>query len=261
MTEALGTNTPDHHSPGSDSSCPQTSGATPASRDPRSIQAMFDSIAKRYDLANTVLSFGIHHWWRRSLVKASGVTAGASVLDAATGTGDLAFAFARTLGATGRVIGGDFSEQMLECAREKQQGRWPWLSFQSADVMSLPFADCSFDAVSISFGIRNVADPERGLSELARVLKPGGRLMVLEFGTGSNNLWGTLFRWYSTKVLPVIGGLVTGKPDAYRYLEKSSAGFPSRDEFAALIKRSANWTSVNWRSLSGGIAFLYTAQK
>lgn len=250
---------------------------------PETIQQMFGAIASRYDLANTVLSLGIHHFWRRALIKASKVREGMHVFDAATGTGDLALLFATRVGSQGRVVGGDFSEPMLDQARRKAHPRQqPWLHFQFADVMQLPFEDASFDVVSIAFGIRNVADPVRGLAELHRVLRPGGRLLVLEFGSGSSGLWGMLYRFYTGRILPFLGGLLTGQHGAYRYLEQSSAEFPSRENFVALMnlvdprksaecskenepggtaQHSSPWSNIEWQGLTFGSAFLYSATK
>jgi demethylmenaquinone methyltransferase/2-methoxy-6-polyprenyl-1,4-benzoquinol methylase len=222
---------------------------------------MFGAIAGKYDLANSVLSLGIHHLWRRRLVKRSGAKIGDRIFDAATGTGDLAFALAKVVGPQGSVIGGDFSEPMLERARVKQAESLPWLSFQFADVMQLPFPDESFDIVTISFGIRNVSDAEGGLKELLRVLKPGGRLMVLEFGTHEESYWLKLFGWYSRHILPLLGGLVTGERGAYRYLQESSSTFPARDAFVQIIKRASPSVEVQYEGLSGGIAYLYRCVK
>ena len=240
--------------------------SSPHHTQPETIQRMFGAIAKRYDTANSVLSLGIHHLWRNALIAQSRVMPGQRVFDAATGTGDLALAFAPLVGPTGAVIGGDFSEPMLELARQKQaarlpQSRYPWLHFQFADVMKLPFESESFDIVSISFGIRNVADAESGLRELARVLKPGGTLLVLEFGGETPGLWGRFFKWYSNNILPIIGGTLTGEKKAYRYLQESSAKFPSRDAFIALLHRAAPWQSASYRALTGGVAYLYHAVK
>jgi len=222
---------------------------------------MFGSIAERYDLANSVLSLGIHKLWRRRLVKLSGAEKGQRIFDAATGTGDLAFAFATIVGPSGTVIGGDFSEPMLQCARNKQAATLPWLFFKFADVMQLPFENESFDIVTISFGIRNVSEPEAGLRELFRVLKPGGRLLVLEFGSYNESWWLKLFGWYSRTILPVIGGLVTGERKAYQYLQESSSTFPARDEFVRIIQRAGGTVEVVFEALTGGIAYLYYASK
>ena len=146
------------------------------------VRQMFSSIATRYDVTNEVLSFGIHRLWRRSAVRLSGAREGNAVLDCATGTGDLALAFKRKVGASGRVMGTDFCKEMLDNAPAKAAREGLQVEFQVADAMALPFADASFDVASIAFGIRNVDDPVKCLKEMARVVRPGGRVVVLEFG-------------------------------------------------------------------------------
>jgi demethylmenaquinone methyltransferase/2-methoxy-6-polyprenyl-1,4-benzoquinol methylase len=197
------------------------------------IKGLFSNIAARYDRANTVLSFGVHHLWRKNLVSKSGLTQDSSILDCATGTGDLAFEF-KAHQPTVRVVGTDFCEPMLDQARDKAKQLGVDVPFQTADCQKLPFADGQFDIVSISFGLRNVQEPELAMAEFSRVLKPGGRLMILEFGVDSKTQDSPLlkaFRWYSKVLLPRIGGLVTGRPDAYSYLEKSSGAFLGGQSF------------------------------
>lgn len=217
------------------------------------IRSMFASISSRYDRANTVLSGGVHHLWRRKAVRWAGAAPGDHVLDCATGTGDLAIAFRRAVGAQGRVVGTDFVPEMLELARRKSTQ----VEFQTADVTRLPFADASFDISSISFGIRNVSDPARGIAEMARVVRPGGRVMVLEFGQPRSRIFGAAYDLYRRRVLPRIGGLVTGKRDAYDYLEASAGRFPSGEAFAAIMCDAADFAAVDFVPLTFGIAYLY----
>jgi len=222
---------------------------------------MFASIAKNYDLTNTVLSAGIHHLWRKKLVAQSGVQQGDFVLDCATGTGDLAIEFKKAVGAQGKVIGSDFCPEMLESAPQKARAQGLEIEFHVADAMQLPYANESFDVVSISFGIRNVSEPRVAIAEMYRVLKPNGRLMILEFGQPQNNLFKNVFSIYSEKILPLVGSWLTGQKDAYQYLQKSSKNFPCRDSFLALLAESAPFNKSNYTSLSGGIAYIYKAVK
>ncbi|HVR41314.1 MAG TPA: class I SAM-dependent methyltransferase [Thermoanaerobaculia bacterium] len=218
--------------------------------DPARIRSMFASIAGGYDRANTILSAGVHHLWRRKAVRRSGAKPGDRVLDCATGTGDLAIAF-RKAGA--EVIGTDFVPEMLALAITKA----PEIHFEVADVTALPYESATFDVASIAFGIRNVGDPRKGIAELARVVKPGGRVIVLEFGQPRSRVFRAAYDAYRKRVLPRVGGVVTGKRDAYEYLESSSARFPSGDEFVAMMRDAAKFSSIDYVPLTFGIAYLY----
>lgn len=224
--------------------------------DPDRIQSMFASIATRYDRANTILSAGVHHRWRRAAVRWSGAREGDAVLDCATGTGDLAIAFKKAVGG-GRVVGTDFVPEMLEIARMKAEH----IEFDVADVTQLPFGDATFDISSIAFGIRNVSEVGRAIAELARVVRPGGRVMILELGQPQNRAFAAFYDFYRRHLLPHIGGAVTGRKQAYEYLERSAGRFPSGEEFAELIRASASFRSVEWRPLTFGIAYLYKGTK
>jgi len=213
---------------------------------------MFGAIAGRYDRANTVLSGGVHHLWRRKAVNWSGAKVGDAVLDCATGTGDLAIAFKKRV-RSGRVVGTDFTPEMIELARQKSTV----IAFDVADVTALPFDDDSFDIASISFGIRNVGDPTGGIREMARVVRPGGRVIVLEFGQPENHVFGTLYDAYRRHLLPRLGGVVTGERGAYEYLESSAGRFPCGDEFVSLMQGAAKFASIDFTTLTFGIAYLY----
>ncbi|HEX7078127.1 MAG TPA: bifunctional demethylmenaquinone methyltransferase/2-methoxy-6-polyprenyl-1,4-benzoquinol methylase UbiE [Candidatus Eisenbacteria bacterium] len=226
----------------------------PASADVRS---MFASVARSYDRVNQILSFGMHHGWRRAAVRSSGARPGDRVLDCATGTGELALAFARAVGPSGAVVGSDFCEEMLAVAPGKAARAGLPVRFETADVLSLPYADGAFDVASIAFGIRNVEDPERGLREMARVVKPGGRVVVLEFGQPGGILLGPLFRFYSRTILPRIGGWVSGQRAAYEYLDRTASEFPAGDLFAGLMRGTGAFRDVATRALTGGIAYVY----
>lgn len=225
------------------------------------IRAMFSKVASRYDHANQVLSLGVHHLWRSRLVKLSEVKPGDAVLDCATGTGDLAIAFKKAVGPSGKVVGTDFCAEMLGPAPIKAGRLGLDIQFEQADVTQLPYPSESFDVASISFGIRNVENPVKGLSEMARVLKPGGRLMVLEFGQSNIPLFSSLYGFYSERILPRIGGWVTGQKDAYKYLQSSSAAFPCREEFLKMMGSTGQLTDLRYWSLTGGIAFIYSGTK
>jgi demethylmenaquinone methyltransferase/2-methoxy-6-polyprenyl-1,4-benzoquinol methylase len=228
--------------------------------DPEGIRRMFGAISRRYDRANTVLSAGIHHRWRRALVRWSGVTPGMRVLDCATGTGDLAIVFKRAVGAEGEVVGIDFCEEMLSRAPEKARRRGLDIRFEIADLLELPHQTGRFDVASIAFGIRNVSDPVRGLAEMSRVVRPGGAVVVLEFGQVSLPVLRPLYEFYARRLLPRIGGWVTGNRNAYEYLERSSAGMPSGRAFLELMRQTGRLADPEHRPLLGGIAHMYRAR-
>lgn len=225
--------------------------------DPHRIRAMFASISTRYDRANTVLSGGIHHLWRSRAVRRSGAKKGDRVLDCATGTGDLAIGFKRAVGPTGHVVGTDFVPEMLVLARAKARD----IEFEVADVTRLPYDDASFDIASISFGIRNVDDPRKAVSELARVVRPGGRVIVLEFGQPRGRAFRALYDFYRRRVMARLGGIVTGERGAYEYLESSAGRFPSGEDFVELMRGAADFASIDYAPVTFGIAYLYRGVK
>ncbi|MGE6759910.1 bifunctional demethylmenaquinone methyltransferase/2-methoxy-6-polyprenyl-1,4-benzoquinol methylase UbiE [Corallococcus interemptor] len=220
------------------------------------VRQMFSSIATRYDVTNEVLSLGVHRLWRRSAVKLSGAKEGSHVLDCATGTGDLALAFKRKVGSTGRVVGTDFCPEMLESAPAKAAKAGLEVEFQVQDAMALTLPDNSFDVASISFGIRNVDDPVKCLQEMARVVRPGGRVVVLEFGQPTGP-YGALFRFYSKTVMPAIGGLLTGNKAAYQYLPRTAAAFPAGDRFLSLMDQAGAYSERAAHPLLFGTAYVY----
>jgi demethylmenaquinone methyltransferase/2-methoxy-6-polyprenyl-1,4-benzoquinol methylase len=221
------------------------------------VREMFSSIAPRYDVTNGVLSLGIDRLWRRIAVRESGAAPGASVLDCATGTGDLALALRRAVGPSGSVVGMDFCAEMLEPAREKaRRAGLSDIRFEVADALALPYPPSTFDVATIAFGIRNVDDPVRCLREMARVVRPGGRVVVLEFGQ-PRGAWGALYRFYSRALMPRVGGLLTGNRSAYAYLPRTAAAFPGGERFLALMDEAGTFSARRARSLSGGIAFVY----
>lgn len=220
------------------------------------VRTMFASIAGRYDITNSVLSMGTHHRWRKAAVKMSGASEGMSVLDCATGTGDLAIEFKKKVGSGGRVLGTDFCAEMMETAPAKAAGKKLEIGFETADAMNLPYDEHTFDIASISFGIRNVDDPLKSLKELGRVVKPGGRVIVLEFGQ-PKGLFKYPYAFYSRYVIPFVGGMMTGNREAYAYLPETSANFPAGDAFIELMEKSGKFSDMQSRRLMGGIAYIY----
>ncbi len=227
----------------------------------RAVRDMFSGIARRYDLLNHVLSANIDKRWRR-LVRESlaDVLADpdAVVLDVACGTGDLSLELARD--AKARIVGSDFCRPMLLLAKDKTSQAAKSIPYFEADAMNLPVADNHFDAVTIAFGLRNLANFRDGLSELHRVLKPGGRLVILEFSSPVIPGFRGLFNFYFTRILPRIGGAVSGSRDAYTYLPDSVTKFPDQRSLAALME-NIGFTTVEYTNLTGGIAAIHGGRK
>jgi demethylmenaquinone methyltransferase/2-methoxy-6-polyprenyl-1,4-benzoquinol methylase len=205
---------------------------------------MFDRIARRYDTVNTVLSAGTDAGWRRRAARETGLQPGGSALDVACGSGKLTAELAK-LARGGRVVGLDFSPQMLEVARRQH----PELEFIEGDALNLPFEDASFDASTIAFGLRNLADPVRGMREMIRVSKH--RAVVLEFVRPPKGLAGAAYRAYLKTLLPAIGGVISGQPSAYRYLSDTVDAYRTPDELTAMA-RHAGWSAVRFHSLAMG---------
>ncbi len=221
-------------------------------KDPHAVAAMFDDVARRYDLTNDVLSAGRTASWRRAVTDALQPLAGATVLDLAAGTGSSS----RPLidqGAT--VLCTDFSLGMLREGRR----RYPTQLFVAGDGMRLPFGDDTFDAATISFGLRNITDPAAGLREMARVTRPGGTLLVCEFSTPTWAPFRTIYLEYLMRALPEIADRTSSNPDAYVYLAESIRAWPDQNGLAQLIARSG-WTDVRYRNLTGGIVALHRAR-
>ena len=225
------------------------------------VHAMFDRIAPRYDLLNHTLSFGIDRRWRRRVVETVAACRPTRILDVATGTGDLAVALARRI-REAHVTGVDLSEKMLDVAQRKaaDRGLAERIALRQGDAERLGFDDASFDVATVAFGVRNFGDLDAGLRELARVLRPGGRLFVLEFSRPRNRLFRALYEFYTFRVLPLIGGAVSRDRQAYAYLPASVGEFPAPDAFVERLAR-AGFSAPCTRSISGGIAFLYIGEK
>ncbi len=217
------------------------------------IAAMFDAVAPGYDRTNALLSVGQDRRWRRVVTDAVAAVPGARVLDVAAGTGTSSAPFA-ALGAV--VVPCDISLGMLSIGRRTH----PELPFVAADGTRLPFGDAVFDAVTVSFGLRNIQDPDAALAELLRVTRPGGRLVVAEFSRPTWTPFGTLYTGYLLRVLPAIAALVSSDPEAYRYLAESIRAWPDQPRLARRIA-AAGWSGVAWRNLSGGIVAVHRATR
>ena len=236
------------------------------------VRTMFDRIAGVYDRMNRVMTAGLDRRWRERAVERAELEPGQNALDACCGTGDLAFELARAVGPDGRVVGCDFSEAMLELAREKEEaariggaasngtggGSAP-VEFEWADALDLPYGDGSFDAVTVGFGVRNLADLEAGLRELARVLRPGGRLVILEITQPTRPPLSTFFSLWFDRVVPLLGALA-GDSDAYTYLPDSVRSFPPPSRLAEMMD-GAGLERIRWLLLAGGIIAIHSGAK
>ena len=231
----------------------QAPGEGDITRDPESVRAMFGRIARRYDLANHLLSAGADFLWRRRAAKTVAEWQPRDVLDLATGSGDLALAIQRRL-PEARIVAADFSPEMIEVARGKGV-----VNTIVADALHLPFQDGSFDAITVAFGLRNMADWDRALAEMARVLRAGGHVLVLDFSLPTGALR-PAYRFYLHQCLPLFASIVTGQKAAYDYLGGSIEKFPSGETMTELIERNGFANAVA-EPLTGGIATIYTAQR
>jgi demethylmenaquinone methyltransferase/2-methoxy-6-polyprenyl-1,4-benzoquinol methylase len=236
---------------------------------PGEVSAMFDRVADRYDLMNDVLSLGQDRWWRRIVARTVGARPGELVLDLAAGTGTSSRTFAAD-GAT--CVACDFSLGMLQVGARRQRsaqesppaagaaGRAGQVRFVAGDALDLPFRDQAFDAVTISFGLRNVADPGAALSEMLRVTRPGGRLVVCEFGHLPWPRVNTLYESYLATALPMVARRLSGSPEAYDYLAESIKDWPAQPELARRMA-GAGWSAVRWRNLTLGVVALHQARR
>jgi demethylmenaquinone methyltransferase / 2-methoxy-6-polyprenyl-1,4-benzoquinol methylase len=229
---------------------PQSAGTLPATQ----VRAMFDRIAGVYDRMNGVMTAGLHHRWRERAAVLAGLEPGDRALDVATGTGDLAIALSRRVGAEGEVVGLDFSEAMLERARRKAPG----IRFQSGDALALPYDGDEFDAATVGFGARNFSDLERGIAEMARVVRPGGRVVILEITTPTRSPLAGFCRAWFDRLVPLLG-VLAGEESAYSYLPQSVRRFPGPSELASLMD-AAGLVSVGWIETAGGIIAIHHGQ-
>ena len=223
------------------------------------VRGMFDRISGVYDLMNSAMTAGLHHQWRERAVDRAELGPGSDALDVCCGTGDLALELRRRIGPDGRVVGCDFSEPMLELARRKSGNEGLPVEFGWADALDLPYGDASFDAVTIGFGARNLADLERGISEMSRVLRPRGRLVILEITRPQRQPLAGFYSFWFDRLVPVLGNLA-GDPEAYSYLPDSVRTFPEPERLAGMLD-AAGLTEVRWLLLAGGIVAIHSATK
>jgi demethylmenaquinone methyltransferase/2-methoxy-6-polyprenyl-1,4-benzoquinol methylase len=223
---------------------------------------VFHSVAARYDLMNDLMSGGIHRIWKRFTIELSGVRSGNSVLDIAGGTGDLAARFSRIVGSDGAVVLADINASMLEVGRDKllDGGYQGNIAFVQADAQYLPFPDDSFDCITIAFGLRNVTEKETALASMLRVLKPGGRLLVLEFSKPDNELLSRAYDTYSFRVLPLMGRLVANDADSYQYLAESIRMHPDQETLKEMME-DVGFSRVEYHNMTGGIVALHRGIK
>jgi len=225
----------------------------------RHVRSVFDSVASRYDLMNDLMSAGMHRLWKAYTVQVADVREGHQVLDIAGGTGDLAMAFARRVGASGRVVHTDINEAMLRTGRNRLLDHGLALPTLVCDAEHLPFPDQTFDRVSVAFGLRNMTHKDQALREMQRVLKPGGKLLVLEFSRVAQPLQ-KAYDWYSFEVLPRLGRMVAGDADSYRYLAESIRMHPDQEALKTLMKDSG-FGHVDFHNLSAGVVALHVGIK
>jgi demethylmenaquinone methyltransferase/2-methoxy-6-polyprenyl-1,4-benzoquinol methylase len=221
---------------------------------------MFDRIAGRYDLLNSLMTVGLHHSWRARAADRADLRPGDAALDVCCGTGDLSLELGERVSPGGHVIGCDFSEPMLDLAREKATSRGARMArFEWADALQLPYDDGRFDAVTVGFGVRNFADRDRGLREMARVLRPGGKLVILEFTEPQRPPFSTFYSLWFDRIVPVLGRL-TDNPEAYSYLTESVHSFPDPQGLAAKMD-AAGLERIRWTVLAGGILAIHSGSR
>lgn len=234
----------------------------PAELSSERVKAIFSSIAKKYERFNALSSFGAYRGWLHTMMRQAPIAANADVLDIAGGTGDVTFSVARAF-RPAHVQCTDLVPEMLDVARAHYAAgaaRGVPVDFEVVDAQNIPYADSSYDTVTMAYGIRNMPDRDRALSEILRVLKPGGALVCLEFSTPPNPLWRALYRFYLNHLVPFWGGLITGDRDGFVYLANSIKAFPDQEGLAAMM-RKAGFCEVSWKNCTGGIAAVHVAKK
>ena len=225
----------------------------------RRVRGVFDSVASKYDIMNDLMSGGLHRAWKAYAVMVANLKEGDQVLDIAGGTGDLSLAFAKKVGTTGRVVHTDINEAMLRVGRDRLTDKGILLPTVVCDAEKLPFPDQHFNLVSVAFGLRNMTHKDAALKEMCRVLKPGGKLLVLEFSKVAKPLE-KAYDWYSFNILPRIGSLVAGDADSYRYLAESIRMHPGQQELKALMQQ-AGFGHVDYHNMTAGVVALHVGIK
>ena len=239
-------------------------GFTRVARDAKAgmVRGVFDSVASRYDLMNDLMSGGIHRLWKRFTIELSAARPGQTVLDIAGGTGDLAARFSRLVGPEGKVILADINAAMLEVGRDRliDKGAAGNIEVVQADAQTLPFEDNSIDCITIAFGLRNVTDKDKALRSMLRVLRPGGRLLVLEFSKPTSPLLGKVYDQYSFQILPAMGRLIAQDADSYRYLAESIRKHPDQETLLDMM-RDAGFSECQYHNMTGGIVAVHRGLK
>ena len=226
------------------------------------VAGVFDSVANKYDIMNDIMSGGVHRIWKHITVEISRVKPGQKVLDVAGGTGDLAAKFAKRVGPSGHVVLSDINQSMLDIGRDRliDKGLVKNISYVSADAQMLPFQDDSFDIVSIGFGLRNVTDKDRALISMRRVLRPGGKLLILEFSKPYSDIISKLYDEYSFKIIPKLGKLFANDEGSYKYLAESIRVHPDQETLKQMVQK-AGLLNVEYINMSGGIAAVHMGIK
>jgi demethylmenaquinone methyltransferase/2-methoxy-6-polyprenyl-1,4-benzoquinol methylase len=222
------------------------------------VKNMFANISGKYDILNDILSFGTHRSWKTKFVKMTNPDGNSKILDIATGTGDIAFKFYELKFGRVKITGIDFTPEMINIANERKQNRN--INFIVGDALNLPFEDNTFDINTISFGIRNVDDVKKSLTEMARVLKPGGRAAILEFGQ-ARKPFAYIYNFYSKYIMPFLGKLISGDDSAYCYLPDTAAKFPSGNNFVQIMKSTNCFSNITVKELMFGVAYIYLGVK
>ncbi|MCJ8312930.1 MAG: bifunctional demethylmenaquinone methyltransferase/2-methoxy-6-polyprenyl-1,4-benzoquinol methylase UbiE [Saccharospirillaceae bacterium] len=226
------------------------------------VAEVFHSVAAKYDIMNDVMSFGVHRLWKRFTIELSGVRVGQTVLDIAGGTGDLAYKFSKKVGPTGKVVLADINDSMLKVGRDKltDRGVINNMEFVQANAQYLPFEDNTFDLITIAFGLRNVTDKDMALESMFRVLKPGGRLLVLEFSKTNNPVLSKIYDTYSFSILPKLGQLIANDSESYKYLAESIRMHPDQETLKSMMQ-NAGFERCSYHNMTGGVVALHKGYK